>query len=279
MKYATILLFFILFQNTFSQEKIFGTITDTLNNPIEYANIGIANSVFGTITDTKGNFTFEIPHLNRNDTLRISSIGFKTKDILLKEITETNKIVIKLSEDVTVLKELKLLTGNLKSHIEGKSKTETKNRVIFANSKMQSLNLGTEIGRRFDLGTKKPSLLTEFKFYIKENNFESNQFKINIYSIKNSKPFQLLNTENIYVSTSKDYIGWVNINLENYNLIIQEDIIVAVQWIKFTGNGNTLNLPVIIPSLGSTHYYKFGSQNAWEKYGKISSAMVLTFQQ
>ena len=268
----------ILFSLNLSAQNILsGIITDSLNNPIEYANIGIANSYFGTITDTNGYFNFEVSNLNSNDTLRISSIGFKTKDILLKEIPETNQIVIKLSEDVTVLKELKLLTGNLKIHTDGK--TNTKNSVIFANSKIANLNLGTEIGRRFDLGTKKPSLLTEFKFYIKENDFESNQFKINIYSIKNGKPFQLLNTENIYVSISKEYIGWVNVNLEDYNLIIQEDVIVAVQWIKHTGNGNTLNLPVIFPSLGSTHYYKFGSQNAWEKYGKVSSAMVLTFKQ
>ena len=109
MKYTTTLLFFILSHIIFSQKQVSGTITDSLNNPIEYVNIGIANSSFGTITDTKGNFNFEIPNLNPNDTLRISSLGFKTKDILFKEINEINQIAIKLSEDVTVLKELKLL--------------------------------------------------------------------------------------------------------------------------------------------------------------------------
>lgn len=265
--------------NAFSQQKITGIITDSLNNPIAYANIGIASSSVGTVSDSNGNFSFEIQNYNPNDTLRISSLGFKTKDLFFKNITQNQNLDIKLAEEVTILEELKLLTGNLKLHTEGKTKTDTKNHVIFANSKMANLNLGTEIGRRFDLGSKNPSLLTEFKFYIKENNFESNQFKINIYSIKSNKPNQLLNTENIYISTTKDYVGWININLEDYNIIVQEDVIISVQWIKHSNDGNTLNLPVILPSLGSTHYYKFGSQNTWEKYGKVSSAMVLSYKQ
>lgn len=70
-----------------------------------------------------------------------------------------------------------------------------------------------------------------------------------------------------------------NVNLEAYNIIVQEDIIVCVQWIGHSGKGNVLHLPIIVPSFSSVHYYKYGSQNKWERYSKVSSSMILTYKQ
>ncbi len=38
-----------------------------------------------------------------------------------------------------------------------------------------------------------------------------------------------------------------------------EDIIISIEWIEKSKNGEVLNTPFIIPTIGSRHYYKFGS--------------------
>lgn len=55
--------------------------------------------------------------------------------------------------------------------------------VLFATQNQKHLNLGSEIGRKFTLGTRKSSLLKQFKFFVKENNFYLVKFKINILSL------------------------------------------------------------------------------------------------
>lgn len=263
----------------FSQNKIEGIIVDSLKNPIQYTNIGILNKSIGTVSNEEGKFILNIGKANLNDTLRVSCFGYKPKQFLVKNIELEKSIKIELEEEVTILEEMNILSGDLKTYSLGKDKTDTKHKVIFADEKMSNINLGTEIGKKFDLGTKKASLLSEFKFYIKNNNFASNTFKINVYSLNKNKPGKVLNPKNIIVSVGENYKGWVTVNLEDYNIIVQEDIIVCVEWINYVGNGNTLHLPVIGPSFGSVHYYKYGSQNRWERYGKVSSSMILTYKQ
>lgn len=263
----------------FSQNKIEGIIVDSLKNPIQYTNIGILNKSIGTVSNEEGKFILNISNANLNDTLRVSCFGYKPKDFLVKNIELEKLIRIELEEEVTILEEINILSGDLKTYTVGKDKTDTKHKVIFADEKMSSINLGTEIGKKFDLDTKKASLLSEFKFYIKNNNFSSNTFKINVYSLNKNKPGNILSSKNIVVSVGDSYKGWVTVNLEDYNIIVQEDVIISVQWIDYVGSGNTLHLPVIAPSFGSVHYYKYGSQNRWERYGKVSSSMILTYKQ
>ena len=144
---------------------------------------------------------------------------------------------------------------------------------------MKNLNLGSEIGRKFSLGTKKPSLLKEFKFYLKENNFESVLFRLNFYTIENKKPSKKINNTNILIPADNQLTGWITTDLTDYGIKTQEDIIITVEWIKASEKGDKLSLPILIPSFSSTHYYKYGTHAKWKKYGSISTAMMLTYKQ
>lgn len=266
----------------YAQQKIIeGNVVDSVQKPIQYVNIGILNKPIGTVTDEKGKFKFVLgDDTLESDTLRISCLGYKTKDILLKSLDRNSTTIkILLERYIEKLNEVVVSKSNLKNYTEGKDKTETKQSVIFANPNYKNINLGSEIGRKFSLGDKRPSFLTDFKFFIKDNNFEMVKFRINIYTIKNNRPDKRINPSNIVIEVNKKLIDWVNVDLSQFDLIVQEDIIIAVEWIEHSEDGNKLNLPIIIPSFGSTHYYKFGSQGKWEKYSKISSSMILSYQQ
>lgn len=105
------------------------------------------------------------------------------------------------------------------------------------------------------------------------------KFRINCYTIKNNRPDKKINKSNIILQVNKKLTDWVNVDLSAFNILVQDDIVITVEWIEHSNDGNKLNLPIIIPSFGSTHYYKFGSQANWQKYGNISSSMVLTYKQ
>ncbi|MFV5701049.1 carboxypeptidase-like regulatory domain-containing protein [Flavobacterium sp. XS2P12] len=282
MKNLSLIIFAVLYSSFISsQEKIIkGTVTDSLNKPIKYANIGILNKSLGTVSNENGEFSLVLDNSIQLDTLKISCLGFKPKEITIQDnFNITIPIIISLENTIEKLDEVIITSGNLKTYSVGKFKTETKHEVLFTNPNIKNLNLGSEVGKRFILGNTKPSLLTSFKFFIKDNNFEMVRFRINMYTIKNNKPDQRINQSNIVVDAYKKYEDWVTVDLSEFKIITQEDIIITVEWIDHSTDGNRLDLPIIIPSFGSTHYYKFGSQGSWEKYSNISSAMVLTYKQ
>lgn len=283
MKY-NIAIFFCSFycSLSFSQEiEIKGTVTDNLNVPIEYANIGVLNKPNGTVSNLEGKFNLEVENTDVEDTIRVSCLGYKSEDILFKDLIKNPMILdIKLQRQVEQLNEVALNSKKIKTYSEGKLKTNTSQQVIFSMPNQENQNLGSEVGRKFKLGDETPSLLTEFKFFIKDNNFESVKFRINIYGIEDGKPFKKINTENIFASAGKNFTDWVVVDLTPFNIVVNDEVIVvAVEWIAHSEKGDTLNLPIIIPSFGSTHYYKLGSQNSWEKYGNMSSSMSLTYEQ
>ncbi|SNR60333.1 CarboxypepD_reg-like domain-containing protein [Lutibacter agarilyticus] len=263
-----------------SQERdIKGVITDSLKNPIQYVNVGILNKPVGTVTNENGEFFLNINNSFISDTLKISCLGYKSKELQIEKLSNNESAIISLENHTEILNEIIIKSSNLKTYSKGKEKTKTKNKVFFAIPSLKNLNLGSEIGRKFSLGTKKPSLLKEFKFFLKENNFDSVLFRINFYKIENNKPSKKINSRNILIPAENQFTGWISVDLTDYEIKTQEDIIVAVEWIKASEKGDKLSLPILVPSFSSTHYYKYGTHAKWKKYGSISTAMILTYKQ
>ena len=284
MKHSFYLIFIFLlnFGHATSQEIVInGIVTDSIGNPIKYSSIGILNKTIGTVSNENGTFALRVNKTMKQDTLRISCLGYQSKDLLIKQIlNKTNApLNVQLKSLINELEEIIVTSKKIKTYNRGKLRTKAKAKVVFSMPELENKNLGTEIGRKFKLGNKKVSSLSEFKFFIKENDFDSVTFRINIYSIKNNKPNKKINTENIIVEVGKNYSDWVITDLSSYDIKIKQNIIITVEWINHSEKGNKLNLPIIIPSFGSTHYYKFGSQNSWKKFGSLSTPMHLTYEQ
>ena len=273
-------LFLLLFSNTsLSQEKnIFGIILDSLQNPIQYANIGILNKPIGTVSNKKGEFNLILDNSYLSDTLKISCLGYVSKELLIKNLLNRPNSIIILEKLIEELNEVVLYSNNLKPHSKGWQKTKTNQELFFVVPNMSNINLGAEIGRKFSIG-KEPANLTEFKFYLKQNNFEQARFRINIYSIKKNIPQKRLNEKDIFSDINKDFTGWVNVDLSKYNITVNQDIIITIEWIESSEIGDTLSLPIFAPSLSAIHYYKQSAQSKWRTYRLISTTMLLNYKQ
>lgn len=277
--YTIIVLLFTSF--IFSQDYIIsGIIKDSLKRPIQYVNVGLSNRPIGTVTNEKGEFILNLDEKSTLDTLKLSCLGYKGKSLAIKNIKNIgSQLEILLEHFTEKLEEVVISSKKLKIYTEGSDNTSTKVSCNFSDQKLVNGNLGTEIGRKFNLKTKNPSLMTNFKFYLNANNFSKLKFRINFYTISQGLPDKKINRENIFATVNNKQIGWINIDLNEYDIKSQEDLIITVEWIESSKDGTILSIPIIIPSLGSTHYYKFGSQASFKKFRMLSTSMLLTYKQ
>ncbi|SHG48258.1 carboxypeptidase-like regulatory domain-containing protein [Winogradskyella jejuensis] len=101
----------------FSQVEVKGKIVDFAQLlPIENASIYIKNTTIGTVSNSDGRFVLLVPNEHQNDTLVISSIGFKSFKVLVNEFDGSEDVF--LEEDVATLDEIVIVadprptTGN-----------------------------------------------------------------------------------------------------------------------------------------------------------------------
>jgi len=112
----TLFIFFIT-ATTFAQTELKGKVADFLTfQPIESASVYIENTTIGSITNADGNFVLKVPQQHLQDTLVISSIGYKSFRVVISEFENGSDIF--LEEDVASLDEVVIVadprptTGN-----------------------------------------------------------------------------------------------------------------------------------------------------------------------
>ncbi len=84
--------------SVFAQIK--GRVTDKQDNPISKASIQVVNSAKTVITDSEGGFSIQA---NANDVLRVTSVGYKSKEISLNNQSE---VLIQLEQESKNLDEV-----------------------------------------------------------------------------------------------------------------------------------------------------------------------------
>ncbi|WP_459210323.1 carboxypeptidase-like regulatory domain-containing protein [Aquimarina rhabdastrellae] len=272
--------FFITIQVMAQEVIVKGLVLDEEQRPLVYANVGVLHKDIGTVTNAQGEFSIYLDAtLHKEDTLKISFLGHQPYKIGLKSLQKEQLNTIVLSKEIETLETVILRPKNTKTYTTGNEKINTSRAVNFAITNKKNQNLGAAIGRKFKLKNKKPSELTAFSFYINKNTFEEITFRINIYALEGDKPLKKINKSNILTKANKNQKGWIDVDLTPYEIITHGNVMIAVEWVDYKGEQRSkLSLPIKIPSLFATHYYKFGSQSKWKKYKNISSAMKLTYE-
>ncbi|WP_159020778.1 carboxypeptidase-like regulatory domain-containing protein [Algibacter sp. L3A6] len=103
---------FLLCHSAQSQQeilKIEGVVLDQAKSSVPYAAIGIPSKWIGTSSNEDGDFYLELSKENVLDTLEISSIGYITSKILVKDFIESSEKTITLEEDIVSLNEVNIL--------------------------------------------------------------------------------------------------------------------------------------------------------------------------
>ena len=93
----------VLFHTT----PLFGrvVISESTREPIVFASVGIINRNLGTLTDSLGRFTLSVPADYINDTLKISSVGYRPKVFAVKDFRNVPDTIV-LADDIISLSEV-----------------------------------------------------------------------------------------------------------------------------------------------------------------------------
>jgi CarboxypepD_reg-like domain len=117
LKYFLILSMGFFCVTSYAQNELKSKVVDFLTfMPIESASVYVKNTTVGTISNSDGKFVLVVPREFENDTLVISSIGYKSFKTAIKDFDPTSDIY--LEEDVASLDEIVLIaetrpkTGN-----------------------------------------------------------------------------------------------------------------------------------------------------------------------
>ena len=124
-KILTTILIFVIFSTVINAQNIIieGVIKDSKQKEVlPFANVFLQKDYFGTVSNQNGEFKIITPQGNKNDSLSISYIGYKTQTISISNIK--NPLEVFLKEDRVILNEI-VVTGYTAESIINKAIDKT----------------------------------------------------------------------------------------------------------------------------------------------------------
>lgn len=273
-----IVLILFLSQSTFGEIiTISGKVLRKNQNALQYVSIGIINKTIGTVSNENGEFNLEINQnqITDKDSIRFSMIGYESKSFLLKDICDKQNLTITLAEKIEFIPEAVITSKRLKTKVKGTTHFPVPLYVRLANSELSDQNLGSAIARSLNINHEN-TIIEDIRFFM-YSNFDTTTIRINFYSIKKRKPYKSLLAEGIYTQIIGKNQDWIHVDLKPYHIVVNDDIIIALEWVGKSQNGSYLFFPLARPSIAS-HYYKVGSQNKWEQWPGMSCLMEITLK-
>lgn len=203
----------------------------TDQSPLSYVNIGVQNTSTGTVTDENGHF--ELRGVEEEAIIVISFIGYETKRLAAAELKEAT--VISLSAQSELIETIDISSSKFgEEQIFGvRNESGRGHSISFGNPQ-----LGVELGAAIEV--KKETLIKSAHFVLNHAKGDSLLFRLNIYAFRDGEVGEKILKENIYIK-EKQRKGVFTIDLEPYDLILNQDVVVSLEWLKnFEGLGNEL---------------------------------------
>ncbi|MBL7919099.1 MAG: carboxypeptidase-like regulatory domain-containing protein [Bacteroidia bacterium] len=256
MKTIYILFLSFLFKSFFAQKICKGVLLDSATNqPIEFANIGIIGKGFGTVTNENGEFNFTVPDSAAGAPVRVSMIGYRARSLSIETLNNQNRIL--LSPAATNLNEVSVSAKKTKTKILG---NETKTNHVTAGFVKNTL--GAELAVKLNIKNPKTHLK---KFYINvaRNSIEKPIFRFNVYNKgEDGNPKENILTQNVIIEL-KENAGLIELDLTPYNLYVDDDVFISIEWIKDLGDVKGLFFSAKL--VGTPTYFRQASQDSWHK--------------
>lgn len=255
-------LFVLLASLGLGAQTIEGTITDaTTGETLPYVNIGIVGKNIGTVSADNGKFQLHIAENHNPDDLRLSMIGYEPLTVSVSKIREMLSAhpVIKLQPSATPIAEVVVSKKKLKEKVLG-NRTQSQS----ATAGFSSNKLGNEIGIVITI-KKSPTYIESFTASVASEQKAPIKLRLNFYNLKDGMPDQLIQNENIIVTTPV-VNGLLTVDLSAYNLIAHDDFFVSLEWIE---NGPGHGVKFSAAFLGSPLIARETSQGTWEKVGFV----------
>jgi hypothetical protein len=253
----------VLFSQVYSGEVI----DQKTCQPVPFANIGIAGKNVGTVSDEKGEFQIMLEPVYDQDSIYITCIGYEKKCCLVRTLKENktsrDRLNIKLSPRTYMLDMVTIQPSNAKMYILGNFCEAGS---TYGNS-FYSDDLGAEMGVVLNLPRKvKKAQLRNFRFYVGKCTFSSFPVRMNVYSLKDGKPFENILKEPVSIEITGP--GEYMIDLDKYNIVIHKDVFISLEYYQTIRkqDGELVFCAVHNRKQNSGNsFYRMTSQGNWQR--------------
>ncbi len=246
---------FVLITNMLFAQKYAGIIINkNTGKPIEYVNIGVLGKNIGTVSDMNGNYSLTIDPQFDNEVLRISCIGYYPVSLKVSDFKSLKSANIYLEVKIFEIPEVVIRPRIYKQQTLG---VTTKAHIAAAGFKDN--NLGYECG--IIMKIKKSAIIEKVNINFASCSYDTILYRLNIYKVKGEIEFENILQKPIYIKLPKAKTKeTVIIDLLQYNMIVQGDILVTLEHVKDLGPGNLY----FCAGMSGKTYYRKTSQGIWE---------------
>jgi len=235
IKYSFLFLFISV--SAFSQTELKSKIVDFLTYlPLENASIYVENSTIGSVSNTDGRFVLSVPEKYKNDTLVISSIGYKSFKIPVNEFVNDEDIF--LDEDIASLDEILIVA---------ETRPKTGNDVVLRAIEELSENLPDQpylqkgFLRHRERNKKEYKWLIESALTLYDSSYASGASNLKINVDENRKSYDLRDVDSLFAYASYLMSTSKNFKMKSKQLrrdtIKTETLVKAIKWNDERVNG------------------------------------------
>jgi tetratricopeptide (TPR) repeat protein len=247
-------------------------IIDTKTNvPIEFVNVGFVGKGIGTISNSEGSFylVYELDDIDRRDVLQISAIGYETQTVAFSELKKYSsyKTPIFLTPKAYNLDQVIVKSVQREEKVLGHPDVTAFNMGYWRNAE----GLGGEIASVIRIQKRNTKLLN-LKFKIIENLSDSLLVRVNVYDYERGVPGKNILTQNIFHTVSRKK-GLETIDLEDYNIIVDDDVVASLELVEVYGTAIYFSLSA--SAYGGLSFTREISQDDWKIYKKVGMGFSL----
>lgn len=259
MTKLNLLLLFVFLTNLVSYaQTISGRVLEAdTKKPIFYVNIGILGKNTGTVSDSLGYFSITCKDANKNDTLKFSCIGFKSRNFKPIDLIGKSHNEISMEKLIYTLQEV-VVKPLSKREIKVMGKTGSSKFMAIGTKCTQP---GSEIGVQFK--NKEPLRIQKVNLYCSMDCKDEVLFRINISDGKVDGPDNsLLKKPMIFRYRFKQ--GDNFFDLSEYNVEVSKDFFLSYELISLPKGSRGPQFGTSI--FGSKSLFRYTSQASWSKF-------------
>jgi len=209
-----------------AQYTISGRIVDMqTDKPVPFVNVSVEGLDRGTVSDEYGYFKLVLD--KRERTVTLSAVAYETESFRAADLAFGSRVRFtpKIYElDVVEIKAPRLSDELV---ILGRRNKRRGHSVGFG-----SRQLGTEIGS--GIRVKEKYYIESAHFVLNHASGDSLLFRLNLYDFSEGVPGSKLINRDIIIRTNQSR-GTIDVDLTAHNLIVSDDIFMALEWIKDDG--------------------------------------------
>ena len=247
-----------------AQSPISGTIRNArTHEALPYVNIGVVGKALGTVSNELGAYQLPFRAELAGDTVRVSSLGFAPRNLLLRELAAHPDVALEPAAVALAGVLVRARPAFRRTHVlghAGNAENSTYN--------LSRDDLGGQLGTVIKL-SRRPTRVLDVNFNLAQSSKGEVTFRVNLYRLdRHGRPTETKLLAHDLLVTMPVVRGPVKVDLRTEQLVLDENFFLAVEMIKWpdaaAGNAD-FTFSAAIGYTDNEVYERKTSQAPWER--------------